>query len=234
MENFDPIFDRNVECPLCKTKFTSKKIRSKFIKVERYESDFCPIYKEGHVNGLLYNIYVCPDCGFSFSDDFSKYFPPGTKEEIINKVSSNWVPQNFGGHRTIEDAIKTYKLACYCAELKKEKHIVTAGLYLRIAWLYRLLENIEQEKRFMKIAIHHYYESYSTDDFRGTQVSEVRILYLLGELSRRIGEIDQAVKYFSMVIERQSRTVETKIVDMARERWYEIRDIQKQADVINE
>ncbi|WP_336864059.1 DUF2225 domain-containing protein [Peribacillus frigoritolerans] len=28
------------------------------------------------VNPLYYNIFVCPHCGFSYSEDFSRYFPP--------------------------------------------------------------------------------------------------------------------------------------------------------------
>ena len=35
----------------------------------------------------------------------------------------------------------------------------------------------------MKLARREYEESYSTGDYSGTQVSEIRILYLVGELS---------------------------------------------------
>jgi uncharacterized protein len=230
MEILEPLFDRNLDCHMCRHKFTSKKLRSKFVKVDSYDTDFCPSYKEEEINGLLYNIYVCPRCGFSFSDDFSKYFPPGTKDEIQTKICDQWSSQDFGGIRTIEDSIKTYKLAAYCAGLKKEKFIVIAGLYLRIAWLYRLIKNKDQEFRFLKIAIANYNESYSRDDFKGTQVSEVRILYLLGELSRRVDDIEKAVKFFSMVIERQNRSVETTLVEMARDRWHDIRESQKKAN----
>ncbi|RFU70134.1 DUF2225 domain-containing protein [Peribacillus saganii] len=227
MDTIEPLFDRNIECLFCKGKFTTKKIRSRFIKVTSYDSDFCPYYASDDHNALLYNIYVCPHCGFSASDDFAKYFPPATKEMIAAKVHTNWVPQDFSGIRSIQEAIQTYKLASYCAVLKKEKHIVIAGLYLRIAWLNRKLENEDQEIRFMKLAINEYLESFSTDDFKGTQVSEVRLLYLIGDLYRRCGETDKSVKYFSMVIERKSTSIETKIIDMARERWQEIRDEKK-------
>ncbi|WP_434168046.1 DUF2225 domain-containing protein [Peribacillus frigoritolerans] len=35
-----------------------------------------PRYVDSAVNALYYNIYVCPHCGFSHSEDFSRYFPP--------------------------------------------------------------------------------------------------------------------------------------------------------------
>jgi uncharacterized protein len=229
MEELQPLFDRSVDCINCKHKFTSKKIRSRFIKIKEYDTDFLPRYASEQANSLFYNILVCPACGFSFSDDFTKYFGPGTKESIEEKVTSKWVPHNYGGERTIEDAIKTYKLASYCALLKKEKHITAAGIHLRTAWLYRILENRIQEIRFLKLALNEYEMSYSKDDYRGTQVSDVRLLYLAGELARRIGDIPAATKYFSMVIEKRKQTVETRIVDMAKEQWQKIREQKKEA-----
>ncbi|RID85340.1 DUF2225 domain-containing protein [Peribacillus asahii] len=223
MGELPPLFDKSIECLLCKQPATTKKIRSRFIKVSEYDTDFCPKYAEGTTNGLFYNIHVCPKCGFAFSKEFSKYFAPGTKEEISEKICSHWVPHSFSGERTINDAIQTYKLACYSAILKKEKHITIAGLYLRTAWLYRLKQNEEQEHRFMRLARREYEESFSIGDYTGTQVSEVRILYLLGELSRRIGELQAATKHFSMVLEKRKSAVETSIIQMARDRWADIK-----------
>ncbi|MFE8696691.1 DUF2225 domain-containing protein [Cytobacillus sp. FJAT-53684] len=232
MTEIEPIYDKKCECKMCKKAFTTKKLRSRFIKVMSYDTDFCPIYSSLEANPILYHVNVCPHCGYSSTDDFSPYFPPGSVEEIQSKVCSQWVPHDFGQNRKITDAIKTYKLAIYCSLLKKEKYIIIAGTYVRLAWLYRILENEEQEQRFMTLAMNAYMESYMTDDFRGTQVSEVRILYLIGELARRTYQIEQAVKYFSKVIEQQKRTVETGIINMAKERWYDIREQQKAAQDI--
>lgn len=69
-----------------------------------------------------------------------------------------------------------------------------------------------------------YEASYSTGDFSGTQVSEVRILYLAGDISKRIGNTQAAVKYFSMVLERQKNAMESSIIQMARDRWHEIKE----------
>lgn len=127
----------------------------------------------------------------------------------------------------MKEAIRTYKLAAYTATLKKEKFVIIGGLYLRIAWLYRLQEK-KQEQRFLELAFHNYYESFSREDYRGTQVSDVRILYLLGELARRTDKEETAVQYFSKVIESRKRTVETKLIEMAQERWKEIRERRKE------
>ena len=224
MAELEALFDKKCKCSICNHSFTSKKIRSRFVKLSHTDSDFCPTYSPSENNPVLYHILVCPKCGYSFSDDFSPYFPPNTKETIQEKVSTQWVPQIFSEKRSVEDAIKTYKLSVYCASLKKEKHITLAGMYLRIAWLYRGIGNSEQEHRFIKLALSEYQETYSTQDYQGTPVTEMRVLYLLGELYVRTGNIRESSKYFSKVIEQQRRTTETKIVEMAKERWNEVRN----------
>ena len=129
-----PLFDGNIECIFCKESFTTKKVRSRFIKVTEYDTDFCPKYKEGSINAIYYNIYVCPYCGFSHSQDFSKYFAPGTKEQIVEKFCSKWVPHSFSGERTINAAIQTYKLASYSATVEKRK----AYYHCRHLYAYRM------------------------------------------------------------------------------------------------
>jgi uncharacterized protein len=127
----------------------------------------------------------------------------------------------------VEDAIKTYKLAAYCALIKKEKKITVAGLYLRTAWLYRKLNQAEQERRFINLATHEYIESYLNDDFKVTAMSETKLLYLIAELLRRQDKVDEAVKYLSKVIEKQHLSTEPKIVEMSKERWHEMRESYK-------
>jgi uncharacterized protein len=77
-------------------------------------------------------------------------------EIIMEKVSSHWVPHHFSNERSIKVAINTYKLASYCGALKKENHIILAGICLRIAWLYRINKNKEQEERFLRFALKEY------------------------------------------------------------------------------
>ncbi|MFB6467541.1 DUF2225 domain-containing protein [Cytobacillus sp. Hz8] len=234
MTEIPPLYDKKCQCLHCKKAFTTKKVRSRYVKVLEYDTDFFPTYSSEETNPILYYVNVCPHCGFSFTNEFAPSFPPGIKEVIEEKICKQWVPHDFGNKRTIQEAINTYKLAVYCATLKREKHIYLAGLYMRLVWLYRTLKNIEQENRFIKLAREEYMESYMDDDFKGTQVSDVRILYLIGDLSRRMSDLDQAVKYFSKVIEKQNQTIETKIVEMAKERWFEIRDAKKAKEPIQE
>ncbi|WP_078414183.1 DUF2225 domain-containing protein [Priestia abyssalis] len=191
--------------------------------------DFFTHYENEDLNPTLYHVNVCPHCGFSATEDFSPYFAPKSLDYIKEKVCSQWNMQNYGEKRGIEQTINSHKLAIYRASLKKEKHITIAGLLLRLAWLYRIKEQMEKEHRFLAYARQEYIESYSTDDFRGTQMGTVRILYIIGELSKRIGDEKQAALYFSKIIQKHAQSGDQKIVEMASERWCEIREQQKTA-----
>lgn len=218
-----PYYEKQLECIHCKKKFKSTKTRANFVKVKETESDFHPIY-ENDINPLFYNVFVCEHCGFSFTEDFSKYFAPGLKEIIDEKISSHWKAHNFSGERTIEDALQAYQLGLVCGSLKKEKHITLAGLALRTAWLYRSIKNEVQEKRFMEISRDQYIESFSTEDYTGTSMTEIRVIYLIAELSRRIDNRDKAIRYFSKVIEMQRNSNEVKIIEMAKDQWQQMRE----------
>ena len=89
--------------------------------------------------------------------------------------------------------------------------------------MYRLQYKQEEEIRFLEIARDRYADSFSNDDYNGTQMSESRMLYLIAELSRKIGDIENATRYFSKVIEKQKTSTEPSIIEMAKDRWYEIR-----------
>lgn len=218
-----PFYEKKIDCLHCKKSFPTLKVRSKFVKVEDTGTDFQPIYAEGNVQAMYYNVFVCEHCGFSFTEDFSKYFAPGIAEEIKKQISDHWVHHDFKGERTVFQAIQAYKLALLCANIKKEKSVAKAGLALRLAWLYRSLNNDGQEKRFMQIARDQYMESFSTEDYASTQMSGVRIMYMIAELSRRLEDYENATRFFSKVIENQRIGGEAKLVEMAKEQWQIIR-----------
>ncbi|MBN8193566.1 DUF2225 domain-containing protein [Bacillus sp. NTK074B] len=223
-----PFYDKKTQCLSCKHSYSTIRIRSRFVKLSGYDTDFCPLYESDEVNPLLYNVSVCPVCGFSYTDDFTSYILPVLKAELEEKISLHWKPQDYGKIRSYEDAINTYKLAAYCALIKKEKKMTIAGLYLRTAWLYRKIGERDQERRFINLATHEYIDSYLTDNVSGSLMSETKLLYIIAELLRRQDKIDESVAYLSRVISKQHLSTEPNIIEMARDRWYEIREGYKE------
>lgn len=231
MAEVSPYYEKQMKCINCKNTFPTYKVRSKFIKIKETESDFHPIYVDSNVNAIYYNVFVCEHCGFAFTEDFTTYFAPGIKVEIAKQITSKWAPHSFNGERTFEQALQAYQLALVCGTIKKEKHVTLAGLALRIGWLYRSIGNKAQEERFLKIARDHYLDSFSTEDYAGTQMTSTRVIYMVGELSRRIGDFEMATRFFSKIIEQQHRgTAEAKLVDMAKEQWEIVRNQRETED----
>lgn len=233
-ELLTPLYDKKETCPNCKTTFTTKKIRSRFIKLDHSDTDFCPYYQDETISPLLYFVKVCPSCGYSYTDQFATYFYEGTQDAIQESVTAKWMPHNFGEERSISQAIQTYKLAFYCATLKKEKSIIIANLLLRLTWLCRKVENHIEERRFTELTLEHLNKAYLDAYYGNTaDMTEIRVLYLIGELNRRLGNYDQATAHFSKVVDMQNKTPERKVVNLARQQWYAARDEKRrmQAEV---
>ncbi|WP_100406509.1 DUF2225 domain-containing protein [Bacillus solitudinis] len=226
-----PFYDKEKTCLYCKKTFSTKRLRTRFIRIEKIDSDFHTEYKDPKFNPVYYEVDVCPQCGFASSEMFSSHFPSGTTQ-VIAEQFKNWKVQDFGQERELEVAIRALKLGVLSGILKKEKEVVVGGLCLRLAWLYRSSEDEDQEIRFLKKALDHYKESYQKSDYLETQMSDIKLIYLIGELSRRLGRDADAINYFSKVIQHKNKAFETKIVDMAREQWYSIRHQSEQRATI--
>lgn len=220
-----PYFDKLMTCIHCQKDFTTTKIRKSTIKLEHTDSDFRAVYKT--VNPMYYNVFVCEHCGLAFTEDFSKYFAPGSADMLKKRICDHWEPHSFSGERSLIQAIQTYQLAIICGEIKKEKHIILAGLALRTAWLYREQDKTEWELRFLESAREEYIESYLVGDYAGSTMTELKVLFLVGELSRRLGDFTMATKYFSKIIEQQNTTTEISILKKTKAIWQEMRDNKK-------
>lgn len=224
MQEIGPFYEKKIPCLFCGKEFTTLRVRSRYSRPTKIDSDFCPHYPPGTHNPHYYYVNVCPECGFAFSEEFSPQFPVSTKEIIKVKILSPWEKRkqeqrDYCHTRDLQQALDSYKLAIYAGTLKKEKHAAMAGLCLRLAWIYRTQNIPDQEQRFLQLALQEYEESYQLSDFAGTSMSEMKTLFIIGELSRRLGDYHKAISYFSKVIQHPNKDDEIKMVNLAREQW---------------
>lgn len=227
----EAFYEKKLTCLYCAKPFNTLRVRSRFAIPYQIDSDFCQHYRAGNHNPHFYFVNVCPECGFAFSEEFSEQFPKGTREIISVQITGHWTKRDFGQVRDNQQALEAYKLAILAGSLKKEKNAVLAGLCLRLSWLYRLENNVEQEKRFMGMALKAYEESFVLSDFTGTSMSELKVLFIIGELSRRLGQNSKAVTYFSKIIQHKDAKDEQKMVNMAREQWRVTTEEKRQGTV---
>ncbi|KPB04716.1 DUF2225 domain-containing protein [Bacillus sp. CHD6a] len=221
-------FSREISCDNCKHAYSTLKIKSRYIRPVTHDSDFCSTYQSLETNPLLYYVSVCPHCGYAVSDEFNPKLTKDAQLAIQTKIQKHWNYKNYGQKRSVETAINSYKLGIYSGIIKKETPIVMAGLYLRLAWIYRTIEQSNtQEQRFLKLAVEQFELSYTLGDYEEKGMSEIKLLYLIGDLNCRLNLERQAIRYFQMVIGHKNKDKEQRLVEKARDRWYEIRKSSK-------
>ncbi len=125
-----------------------------------------------------------------------------------------------------------YKLALVCAQLNSEKDRVVAGLLHHIAWLYRYREDKEQEDRFLRYALERYIAVF---EYEGLDVNNAKLMYLIGELSRRTGDFKEAVRWYGRVINDKS-IMDAAMIRACKEQWSAAREemIEKRMELPEE
>ncbi|MEZ0536900.1 DUF2225 domain-containing protein [Caldicellulosiruptoraceae bacterium PP1] len=219
------LYEKNWNCPVCNNNFKAPAVKSSAIKLDKKDTDFCLYYKG--INPLFYDVIVCPNCGYSaLSKNFNKITNKDI-ESIKEKVCSKWLKRNIPFERTELDAISLYKLALISAISKfKINKFEVAGILLRIAWLYRYLNDTKNELEYLSLALNNYLEVYEDNSTVSDELDSATIMYLIAELYRRIGNFEQSKRWFSMLISSKEARQNPNILDLAREQIQVIKDIQ--------
>ena len=138
----------------------------------------------------------------------------------MRKCAQNWSMRDYCGERTWEDALLSYKLALLSAQIRDEKSRVVAGLLHHLAWLYRIKGDWEQEERFLTFALDAYVSVFETE---GMDLNNARLMYLMGELNRRLKRFPEAVKWFSRII-NDRKIMDAGMIRASREQWIVTRE----------
>lgn len=216
----EPLYLSNTDCPCCETNFEITRVRPSFKNPYRSDSDFCGYYKNG-VNPDFYVVRICPACGYAFSENGNMKLTEEDKARYYAEVGKHWTVQYFHGERTIQQALLAYKRALMIAQLMKAGNRLIAGLLHHIAWLYRYLEQAQDEQRFLQFALEQYIVVYENED---NSEKNARLLYIIGELNKRTENYNEAVKWFSKVVNDKT-IMDAGMIRASREQWKEIGEI---------
>ncbi|HEX3029516.1 MAG TPA: DUF2225 domain-containing protein [Clostridia bacterium] len=210
------LYNKKIVCPVCMKEFEMTKVKSKACRVQSRDTDFC-VYYEG-INPIFYDPIVCENCGYAaLSDKFEEIAVKDAKI-IKETISPRWVKRSFAGERSIDIALETFKLALYNLQVRKGKASEIAKVCLRIAWLYRIKKD-EKENDFLKFALNYYNEMYMKERLPVDKLDEFTVMYMIAELSRRTGNISEAVQWFSKVVSSPEARKNTQLIEMAREQF---------------
>ncbi len=147
---------------------------------------------------LLMN--TCPQCGFSGTAstfDTPETIPSSFKQQIIEHIQPIVTSQPLTAGRR-------YELFALQKELLGASAQEMGDYYLRASWAARD-EGDDHEANYQHYALTFFHKALSSDDEPVNEADEAPITYLVGELYRRTGDLDEAERWFARVLERAEK-----------------------------
>lgn len=217
------LYDVQVTCPVCESSFKARAVKTSAYRVLKKDSDSFVRY--GLVNPYFYEVWICNSCGYSaLKSEFNKI--RGFQiESVKEKITSKWIGKNYPDIYDINIALQRYKLSLLNAFIMEAKSSKKALNCLRIAWMYRLLEDPINELTFLKQALEGFNDAFFNEDFPISGLDKFSYMYLIGELNRRVGNDDEALSWFSKVVATPGAP--SKIKDKCRDQRDLIKETQE-------
>ncbi|HWR06741.1 DUF2225 domain-containing protein [Sporomusa sp.] len=223
----EPTYSVERQCPVCQKLFNVTRLRGRQVMVKQ-DTDFCAYFQD--VKPYYYTIWVCSSCGYAAEDTCFDNLSSAAKDKIAEFLAGRDVKVNFEGERTRAQAIATYKLAIFFADLISAPASRLAELYLKLSWVYREGEEHEEEKTALAKACEYYEQALMRERLPIGTLSEAAVTYLIGELARRIGQNEKALSYLAKVVGSPVAKLEPRVTNLARDAWHEARAARDQAD----
>lgn len=214
------------KCPICGQTTRIVKTKAK-VPVVSTDEDFCVHYKD--FNPYFYKIWFCEKCGFAADEKtFLGSIPARHKQKIREFLSKRKLGIKFVEERKVPEAVASFKLAIFYAELNKLPLAKRAGLYLELAWIYRYSGEKEKEMDTLKIAADTYEKSIMTERYPQNGMSDTMAIYLVGAIAFRMGDIERAGKFISRIIgDANVRNYDIPMYKRAKNLWESIREKMK-------
>lgn len=209
------LYTKTITYPVCNKTFKSLAVKSSAYKLNSRDSDLFMRYFL--INPYFYDVWICEDCGYAaMKADFLN-----VKSYEIDSVSENitprWKKKNYPEIYDVNIAIERYKLSLLNYVVMKSKSSKKAVNCLKIAWMYRLIDSEsakDKEIIFLKEALKGFEYAYYNESFPIYGMDSFTIMYLIGELNRRVENYDNSLLWFSKVITTPG--VKGKLKEMAR------------------
>lgn len=216
-------FSDDVQCPVCRNRFSYLRVRASVVRPASRDSDFRIAYKT--VDPSLYAVSVCPFCAYAaYLEDFTDVDVEERRALLAARSERRaLVTHPLVGERTIEDAVLSLQLALHCARARGSGARRIAGLLHRLAWLQRTLGAAEAEHALLQEAHDEYIRVYEQDpDIQ--DASAMRVAYLIGDLALRLGDAASARRWLLECTSMKTTERQEGLLRMARERLDDARE----------
>lgn len=191
------LYQKNINCPVCHEDFKTTKVKTSAVRTVSREADFYTVYSGD--NPAWYEAFVCPHCGYSAFEAGFLEISPLQVEQVRKLVMPRWKKRDFGGKRTVEEALEAHMLALVCYQVIGAKKTTLGKVCLRVAWLYREM-NDPKETNYMELALRNLEEAFSTEHLDEDKANEINVMFLMGELNRRLQNYTEASRWFTALL----------------------------------
>lgn len=209
------LYTKTITCPVCNKTFKSLAVKSSAYKLNSRDSDLFMRYFL--INPYFYDVWICEDCGYAAMKADFLNVKSYEIDSVAENITPRWKKKNYPEIYDVNIAIERYKLSLLNYVVMKSKSSKKAVNCLKIAWMYRLIDSEsakEKELLFMKESLTGFEYAYYNESFPIYGMDSFTIMYLIGELNRRVGNYDNALLWFSKVITTPG--VKSKLKEMAR------------------
>jgi len=173
-----------VHCPVCDEEFEAAEVTS--CSYASTDTDLRPHYMG--FDPLPHFVWTCPSCGVSaYSGEFTQ----------LATAVRGWIRKGHLGRLQSEAPSRRYTLAARCYERAGAPSLKLANLYLQASWCARQEEDTATERLSQRRALEYFRRALGEGGVSDEE--RPRVLYLLGELCRRLEEFEAAMTYFDQV-----------------------------------
>lgn len=146
-------------------------------------------------------VYSCPVCHFSGApEDFKKKLDASTKKRVLEELT----PLLKG--KTLDDVTECeYAAKIYQWQNRKKEEI--ANIYLIASYLLRNAEESQQERRRQVQRLARQYFLAALEEKEIPTKERGVVSYLIGELYRRTGEFEEAIKWYDKALGEKDNPV---------------------------
>lgn len=227
LSELDFLYNKQVVCPVCEQKVDVRVVKRTSLRLESRDSDSMPVYK--YINPLFYDVWLCNYCGHAALEaSFQNEMPKEEIQLLFENVCSRWHYRTYPDTYSLENALERYKLALYCAHVRKSPLIDTTMLYLKMGWLYRLAGDTEKEKQCLTNAVDGFESLYNIGKFPVMGMNESGLVYMIADLSYRVGRNKEALIWLAKVL--TDVNAKPGLKDKCRDLKYQINQDHGQQD----
>lgn len=198
MKNEKNTFLKNITCPVCSSNFKSISVKTNSPRVISRDSDF--FIRHSVINPYLYDVIICDSCGYSsMKSEFDK-IKTFQCDLVKTRITPKWKSKTYTTVFTEAIAIERYKLALLTSIMIDAKTSSKAMICLKTAWMYRLLDDSTNENILLGQALEGFKEVFINETLPVYGLDSFSIMYLIAELSRRLNNNEEALKWYSKTI----------------------------------